>query len=95
MDKERVTRKSRTDKICLFVWFLNVLVSNKAISRTGSKTERLTILNAATHETEWGDHDYCPSRSHYTDTRPTSREQAATVGIEPGTSSPGVACSTD
>ena len=31
----------------------------------------------------------------YTDTDPTSRERAATAGVEPGTSSPGVACSTD
>ena len=49
----------------LFGWFLNVLVNNKAISRTGAKTERLTILCAATHETELGDHDFCLSRSHY------------------------------
>ena len=41
-----------------------------------------------------GDHDFCLSRSHYTDTDPTSRERAATAGIEPGTSSPGVARST-
>ena len=37
----------------------------------------------------------CLSRSHYTDTDPTSRERAATAGIESGTSSPGVARSTD
>ena len=63
--------------------------------RTGLKTERLTILRAATNDTELGDHDFCLSRSHYTDTDPTSREQAASAGIEPGTSSPGVAGSTD
>ena len=50
------------------------------------RQERLTILRAATHETELGDHDFCLSRSHYTDTDPTCRE--------PGTSSPGVARST-
>ena len=61
----------------------------------GPKTERLTILRAVTHETELGDHDFCLSRSHYTDTDPTSRERAATAGIEPGTSSPGVLRSTD
>ena len=33
--------------------------------------------------------------SHYTDTDPTSRERAATAGIEASTSSPGVARSTD
>ena len=81
--------------VCLFGWFLNVLVNYLVISRTGPKTERLTILRAATHETELGDHDFCLSRSHYTDTDPTSRERAATAGIEPGTSSPGVARSTD
>ena len=39
-------------KFCLVGWFLNVLVNNFAISRTGLKTESLTILHAATHETE-------------------------------------------
>ena len=52
-------------------------------------------LRAATHETELGDHDYCLNRSHYTDTDPASRERAAIAGIGPGTSSPGVARSTD
>ena len=76
-------------------WFLNVLVNYWVISQTGPKTERLTILRAAIHKTELGDHDFCLSRSHYTHTDPTSRERAATAGIEPGTSSPGVARSTD
>ena len=58
------------------------------------RQERLTNLRAATHETELGDHGFCFSRSHYTDTDPTSRERAATAGIEPGSSSPGVARST-
>ena len=62
---------------------------------TGPKTEHLTILRAATHETELGNHDFCRSWSHYTDTDPNSRERAATAGIEPTTSSPGVAPSTD
>ena len=53
-------------------WFLNVLVNYWVISRTGPKTERLTILRATTHETELGHHDFCLSRSHYTDTDPTS-----------------------
>ena len=56
---------------------------------------RLTILRAATHETELEDHDFCISRSHYTNTHPTSRERTATAGIEPGTSSPEVTRSTD
>ena len=80
---------------CFVCLFLNVLVNNQAISRTAPKTERLTIFCAATHETELGYHDFCLSRSHYADTDPTSREWAATAGIEPGTSSPGVARSTD
>ena len=69
---------------CLFVWLVGFLTS--AISRAGPKTERLTILRAATHETELGDHDFCLSRSQYTDTDPTSWKRAATAGIEPGTS---------
>ena len=77
-------------------WQLNVLFNYWVISRTGPKTERLTILRAATHEIELGDYmTSVLSRSHYTDTNPTSREQAATAGIEPRASPPGVACSTD
>ena len=41
-------------------------------------TEHLTILRAATHETELGDHDFCLSRSHYTDTDPTSNHMYKT-----------------
>ncbi|RUS68481.1 hypothetical protein EGW08_023757, partial [Elysia chlorotica] len=40
----------------------------------GPQDGRLTILCAATHETGWGYHDSCLSRSHYTDTDPTSRD---------------------
>ena len=87
----------RVSLVWLVGWFLNVIVNNKAISQMGPKTERLAILNAATHETELGDHDFCLSRSryYYTDTDLTSRERAATAGIELGTSSPGVSRSTD
>ena len=63
----------RSGMACLFGWFLNVLVNYYVISRTDPKTERLTILHASTHETELGDNDFCLSRSHYTDTDPTSR----------------------
>ena len=85
----KATNKNNNNKIScwLFVWFLNVLVNYYVISRAGPKTGRLNILRAATHETELGDHDFCLSRSHYTDTDPTSRERAATAGIEPETSS--------
>ena len=58
-------------------------------------TERLTILRADTHETEQGDHDFCLSRSHYTNTDTTSRERSATAGIEHGTCSTGVSRSND
>ena len=92
-DKKK--KKYKLYFVCLFSWFFNVLVNYLVISRTGPKTERLTILRAATHETELGDHDFCLSRSHYTDTDPTSRERAATAGFEPGISSTGVARSTD
>ena len=50
----------------MFGWLVGFLTSSsrtKAISRTDPKTERLTILRAATHETELGDHDFCLSRS--------------------------------
>ena len=45
----------------------------------GAKTDVLTILRAATYESERGDHDFCLSRSHYTDTDLTSRERVAAV----------------
>ena len=57
----------------------------------GSQGWRLTVYVLHTHETERGDHDSCLGRSHYTDTDQTSRERTATAGIEPRTSSPGVA----
>ena len=78
--------------VCLFGFLTSS--STTRLLRTGPKTERLTILRAATHETELGDHDFCLSRSHHTDTDSTSGEWAATAGIEPRTSSPGVARST-
>ena len=74
MNKTTSIRNSGSNSFCLFVWlvgwFLNVLVNYYVISRTGPKTERLTILRAATHETELGDHDFCLSRSHCPDTDP-------------------------
>ena len=79
--------------VCLF-GFLTSSSTTRLYRGRAPRQERLTILPAATHETELGDHDFCLSRSHYTDTDPTCRERAATAGIEPGTSSPGVARST-
>ena len=78
---------------CLF-GFLTSSSTTRLYRGRAPRQERLTILRAATHETELGDHNFCLSRSHYTDTDPTCRERAATAGIEPGTSSPGVARST-
>ena len=79
--------------VCLF-GFLTSSSTTRLYRGRAPRQERLTILRAATHETELGDHDFCLSRSHYTDTDPTCREWAATAGIEPGISSPGVARST-
>ena len=79
--------------VCLF-GFLTSSSTTRLYRGRAPRQERLTILRAATHETELGDHDFCLSRSHYTDTDPTCRERAAKAGIEPGTSSPGVARST-
>ena len=90
----------RSPEICVCVlvgWLVGFLTSSsttRLYRGRAPRQERLTILRAATHETELGDHDFCLSRSHYTDTDPTCRERAATAGIEPGTSSPGVARST-
>ena len=53
-------------KFGLVGWSLNVLINYKVISWTGPKTERLTIVRAATHETELEDHDFCLSRSEQT-----------------------------
>ena len=78
--------------LLLNLWFWFGLLSS---STTRVYSGRLTNLSAATHVTKRGDHDFCLSRSHYTDTDPTSRERAATAAIEPRTSSPGVAHSTD
>ena len=85
-----------TSNLCLFCLFglLTSSSTTRLYRGRAPRQERLTILRAATHETELGDHDFCLSLSHYTDTDPTCRERAATAGIEPGTSSPGVARST-
>ena len=79
--------------VCLF-GFLTSSSTTRLYRGQAPRQERLTILRAATHKTELGDHDFCLRRSHYTGTDPTCRERAATAGIEPGTSSPGVARST-
>ena len=83
--------------IYMLGWLVGFLTSSsttRLYRGRAPRQERLTILRAATHEIELGDHDFCLSRSHYTVTDPTSRGRAATAGIEPGSSSPGVARST-
>ena len=65
------------------VGFLTSSSTTRLYRGRAPRQERLTILRAATHETELGDHGFCFSRSH-TDTDPTSRERVATAGIEPG-----------
>ena len=95
-EREREREKGREREslfVCLF-GFLTSSSTTRLYRGRAPRQERLTILRAATHETELGDYDFCLSRSHYTDTDPTCRERAATAGIEPGTSSPGVARST-
>ena len=97
-DHSKVKHKNDdNDFVCLFDCLFDFLTSSPTtrLYRGRAPRQRLTILRAATHETELVDHDFCLSRSHYTDIDPTSRERAATAGIEPGTSSPGVARSTD
>ena len=71
--------------ICFVVFLVGFLTSSSATRLCRGRVPRLTlaILRAATHETERGDHDFCLSRSHYTDTVPTCRERVARVGIEP------------
>ena len=67
--------------VCLF-GFLTSSSTTRLYRGRAPRQERLTILRAATHETELGDHDFCLSRSHYTDTDPTCRERAATAGAD-------------
>ena len=89
-----LSREAVVHCVSWLVGFLTSSSTTRLYRGRAPRQERLTILRAATHETELGDHGFCFSRSHYTDTDPTSRERAATAGIEPGSSSPGVARST-
>ena len=96
-EEEKEEEGEEEEEEDLFVYLVSFLTSSSTtrLYRGRAPRQRLTILHAATYETELGDHDFCLSRSHYTNTDPTSRERAATARIEPRTSSPGVACSTD
>ena len=90
-EEEEEEEKEEEEEEDLFVWSSSTTRLNRG------RAPRLTSDNdkCCHNKTEWGDHDFCFSRSHYTDTDPTSRERATAAGIEPGTSSPGVARSTD
>ena len=80
------------------VWLVGFLTSSSTTRLYRGQAPRKNVWQFYVlphNETELGDHDFCLSRSHYTDTDPTSRERAARVGIEPGTFSPGVARFTD
>ena len=60
---------------CLFGWLVGFLMSSSTtrLDRGGSQHWCLTILRAATHETEQGDHNFCLRWSHNTDIHSTSR----------------------
>ena len=65
--------------VCLF-GFLTSSPTTWLYLAEGPQNWHLTITSAAT---EQGDHDFCLSQSHYTDTHPTSWERAATAAINP------------
>ena len=65
--------------LCLFAF----LTSSSATRLCRGRVPRLTSDNLTCCHTQdrAGRHDFCLSRSHYTDTNPTSREWVVTVGI--------------
>ena len=75
--------KKKMSVICLLGFF----TSSSTTRLCRGRVPRLTSDNfTCCHtETERGDHDFCLSRTHYTDTDPTSREQVAIGGIKPRT----------
>ena len=83
----------------LFVCLFRLLMSSRATGLCRARVPRLTpdsFTRCKTEtETEGGDHDFCLRRSHYIDNNPISWERVAAAGIEPRTSSSGVAHSTD
>ena len=72
-----VTIHDRCSQICGVVCLFGFLTSSSATRLSHGRVPRLTSDNfTCCHtETEQGDHDLCFSRSHYTDTDPTSGEQ--------------------
>ena len=53
------------------------LTASSATKLSRGQVPRLTSDNAATHETERGDHAFCLRQSHYTDTDSASRSERA------------------
>ena len=53
-------------------WLVVFLTASSATSLSSGRRPRLTSdsFTCCHAETEWGDHDFCLSRSHYTDTNP-------------------------
>ena len=68
--------------VCLFGWLVGFLTSSSTTRLYRGKIPRLTSDNfTCCHTRDWaGDHDFCLSRSHYTDTNPTSRERESNPG---------------
>ena len=59
--------------ICLIGWLVGFFTSSSAARLYHGQVPILTSNNfTCCHtETEWGDHDFCLGRAHYTDTDPT------------------------
>ena len=68
-ERERESKRER-------VWFNNSfdLTSLSATKLYRGRVPRMTPDNFTCYHTERGDHDFCLSRLHYTDTDPISRE---------------------
>ena len=84
---------------CLFVCLVGFLTSTSTTGLYHGLAPRQSVwqfyvLPHIRHRWETMSSVFCLSRLHYTDTDPTSRERAATAGIEPAISPPGVARST-
>ena len=88
---------SKQLKTTLFGWLVGFLTSSSTtrLYRVRAPRQSLWQFNVLPHMRQSWETMTSVSASHYTDTDPTSRERAATAGIEPGTSSTGVVRSTD
>ena len=89
-----ITRPYFPSKICLF-GFLRSSSTTRLYGRQVPRLRSDNFMCCHTRHRDRRDHDFCLSQSHYTDTIPTSREQAATAVIKPKTSLPRAARSID